>query len=103
LAPRPPRRPPPRPLWPLSSDPYNRDRKRGKLQIVIGRLADEAGEPLAGCYVVTTDVAPAAMSAQQVHDSYVSLAQVERDFRTLKTGLQILCARARVELGGKES
>jgi len=42
---------------------------------------------LAGCYVVTTDVAPAAMSAQQVHDSYVSLAKVERDFRTLKTGL----------------
>src|SRR5579875_203022 len=42
---------------------------------------------LAGCYVVTTDVASTAMSAQQVHDSYVSLAKVERDFRTLKTGL----------------
>ena len=42
---------------------------------------------LAGCYVVTTDVVPAAMSAQQVHDSYVSLQKVERDFRTLKTGL----------------
>ena len=42
---------------------------------------------LAGCYVVTTDVAPTAMSAQQVHASYVSLAKVERDFRTLKTGL----------------
>jgi transposase len=42
---------------------------------------------LAGCYVVTTDVAQAAMSAQQVHDSYVSLQKVERDFRTLKTGL----------------
>jgi transposase len=42
---------------------------------------------LAGCYVVTTDVAPSAMSAQQVHDSYVSLQKVERDFRTLKTGL----------------
>ena len=26
---------------------YNRDGKRGKLQIVIGLLADEAGEPLA--------------------------------------------------------
>jgi transposase len=42
---------------------------------------------LAGCYVVTTDVVPAALSAQQVHDSYVSLQKVERDFRTLKTGL----------------
>jgi len=37
---------------------------------------------LAGCYVVTTDVVPAALSAQQVHDSYVSLQKVERDFRT---------------------
>jgi transposase len=42
---------------------------------------------LAGCYVVTTDVAQPDLSAQQVHDSYVSLARVERDFRTLKTGL----------------
>lgn len=42
---------------------------------------------LAGCYVVTTDVAQADLSAQQVHDSYVSLQKVERDFRTLKTGL----------------
>src|SRR5208282_70988 len=42
---------------------------------------------LAGCYVVTTDVASSAMSAQQVHDSYLSLQKVERDFRTLKTGL----------------
>jgi transposase len=44
-------------------------------------------QELAGCSVVTTDVVPAAMSAQQVHDSYVSLQKVERDFRTLKTGL----------------
>ena len=42
---------------------------------------------LAGCYVVTTDVPSTDLSAQQVHDSYVSLAKVERDFRTLKTGL----------------
>ena len=51
-------------------------------EAVIGRALE-----LAGCYVVTTDVAPAAMSAQLVHDSYVSLQKVERDFRTLKTGL----------------
>jgi len=42
---------------------------------------------LAGCYVVVTDVASTATSAQQVHDSYISLQKVERDFRTLKTGL----------------
>jgi len=42
---------------------------------------------LAGCYVVTTDVPSADLSPQQVHDSYLSLQKVERDFRTLKTGL----------------
>jgi hypothetical protein len=41
----------------------------------------------AGCYVVVTDVASTVMSTQQVHDCYVSLQKVERDFRTLKTGL----------------
>jgi len=42
---------------------------------------------LAGCYVVVTDVAQQRMSSQAVHDSYVSLQQVERDFRQMKTGL----------------
>jgi len=42
---------------------------------------------LAGCYVVTTDVLKESMNAQEVHDSYVSLQNVERDFRALKTGL----------------
>jgi len=42
---------------------------------------------LAGCYVVVTDVAAGRMSAQAVHDTYVSLQRVERDFRQMKTGL----------------
>ena len=42
---------------------------------------------LAGCYVVTTDVGKQSMTAQQVHDSYLNLQKVERDFRALKTGL----------------
>jgi transposase len=42
---------------------------------------------LAGCYVVVSDVPKAQLSAQQVHDSYVSLQKVERDFRQMKTGL----------------
>lgn len=42
---------------------------------------------LTGCYVVTTDVRKESMNAQEVHDSYVSLQKVERDFRALKTGL----------------
>jgi transposase len=42
---------------------------------------------LAGCYVVATDVLPQSMSTQEVHDSYLSLQKVERDFRAMKTGL----------------
>ena len=41
----------------------------------------------AGCYVVVTDMPAALLSTQQVHDHYVGLQKVERDFRTLKTGL----------------
>ena len=42
---------------------------------------------LAGCYVIVTDVAKDQLSPQQVHDSYMALQKVERDFRTMKTGL----------------
>lgn len=60
-----------------------------------GRLlmidVDEPGRAramlLAGCYAIVTDLASAAMPAQAVHDSYMRLQQVERDFRTMKTGL----------------
>lgn len=41
---------------------------------------------LAGCSVITTDVAGAEMDSQQVHDSYMALQRVERDFRAMKTG-----------------
>jgi transposase len=49
--------------------------------------AREAEAQLDGCYVVESDVPSAAASTQQVHDRYVDLTRVERDFRTLKTGL----------------
>jgi len=42
---------------------------------------------LDGCYVIESDLPKEAASTQQVHDRYLSLTQVERDFRTLKTGL----------------
>jgi transposase len=42
---------------------------------------------LAGCYVVVTDVLKEHLSGQEVHDSYVSLQKVERDFRQMKSGL----------------
>jgi hypothetical protein len=41
---------------------------------------------LDGCYVIQTDLPKAQAAAQTVHDRYKDLAQVERDFRTLKTG-----------------
>jgi len=49
--------------------------------------AQEAEAQLDGCYVVESDLPVAAASTQQVHDRYVDLTRVERDFRTLKTGL----------------
>ena len=45
----------------------------------------EAG--LDGCYVVETDLPGPAAATQQVHDRYLDLTLVERDFRPMKTGL----------------
>jgi len=42
---------------------------------------------LDGCYVIESDLPREAANTQQVHDRYLDLTQVERDFRTLKTGL----------------
>ena len=62
--------------------------------------ARAAEAQLDGCYVVESDLPVEVATTQQVHDRYVSLTAVERDFRTLKTGLlQIrpvfLCKEAR--------
>lgn len=42
---------------------------------------------LDGCYVLETDVPAAAADTRTVHARYMSLIDVERDFRTMKTGL----------------
>ena len=42
---------------------------------------------LAGCYVIVTNVVEDQLTTQEVHDSYMALQKVERDFRTMKTGL----------------
>jgi hypothetical protein len=42
---------------------------------------------LAGCYVVVTDVVKERLNGPEVHDRYVNLQKVERDFRQMKTGL----------------
>jgi len=49
--------------------------------------AQQRALDLAGCYVIVTDVVKEALAAQAVHDSYVALQKVERDFRTMKTGM----------------
>jgi hypothetical protein len=49
--------------------------------------ARQQAEQLDGCYVVESDLPQRLASTQQVHDRYLALTQVERDFRTLKTGL----------------
>jgi len=42
---------------------------------------------LDGCYVLETDLPAAAADTHTVHARYMSLTDVERDFRTMKTGL----------------
>jgi hypothetical protein len=54
---------------------------------VEDEAAREAEGQLDGCYVVESDLPPSAATTEQVHDRYLDLGQVERDFRTLKTGL----------------
>jgi hypothetical protein len=49
--------------------------------------ARETEGQLDGCYVIASDVPAAAADTQAVHDRYLDLTRVERDFRTLKTGL----------------
>jgi transposase len=51
------------------------------------QTATDRAMQLAGCYVVVSDVPQQQLSGQEVHDSYVSLQKVERDFRQMKTGL----------------
>jgi len=49
--------------------------------------AREKEAQLDGCYVVESDLPVTAADTQAVHDRYLDLTRVERDFRTLKTGL----------------
>ena len=49
--------------------------------------AEQRAVDLAGCYVIVTDVAKVQLAAQAVHDPYLALQKIERDFRTMKTGM----------------
>ena len=58
-----------------------------KIVETLDTQAEARALELAGCYVIVTDVAKDKLAAQAVHDSYMALQKVERDFRTMKTGL----------------
>lgn len=58
-----------------------------ELRIDIDDATREQAMLLAGCYAIVTDVAKTGMATQDVHDNYMRLQKVERDFRTMKTGL----------------
>lgn len=57
------------------------------LSLQIDGAAREKATELAGCYVIETDVSKELLEAQSAHDRYTDLRHVERDLRTLKTGL----------------
>lgn len=54
--------------------------------LTIDEQAKVDASLLDGCYVLETDVAQEKMAAKTVDERYRSLQQVERNFRTLKTG-----------------
>jgi hypothetical protein len=60
--------------------------KHKRLVLTVDAQALATVAHLDGCYVVETDLKAQQASAQTIHDRYKGLAQVERDFRTLKTG-----------------
>ena len=72
---------------------YRLDRfAQARLEGREARIVEEASqradvELLDGCYVLETDVPVDRMDRDGVHARYMDLAKVERDFRTMKTGL----------------
>jgi len=52
---------------------------------------------LDGCYVIKTDLSVKVATAETIHDRHKDLAQVERAFRTFKSGLEVRPAFVRKE------
>lgn len=68
------------------------------LELVIDDAALEEAAKLDGCYVIKTDLSAEIASAKTVHDRYKDLAEVERAFRTFKSGhLQVRPTFVRTE------
>jgi transposase len=60
--------------------------KENRLELTEDKAAYEEHTKLDGCYAIVSDLAENKASAQQLHDRYKALSQVEADFRTLKHG-----------------
>lgn len=61
--------------------------KDKQIQTILDEEKKEQSAILDGCYVIETDVTSDMMSTQDAHDRYKDLQKVERDFRSMKTGL----------------
>lgn len=59
---------------------------RRTIEIKVNDIALDEISLLDGCYVIKSDVPKETSDAQALHDRYKDLAQVERAFRTMKTG-----------------
>lgn len=57
------------------------------VRLVVDEVAQRKVEELDGCYAVVTDVPREAADAETIWARYGDLQKVERDFRTMKTGL----------------
>ena len=69
------------------------------LELVIDDAALKEAAKLDGCYVIKTDLSAEMASAKTVHDRYKDLAEVERAFRTFKSGhLEVRPTFVRTEL-----
>lgn len=62
-------------------------REERRVMLTVDTARQARVQELDGCYVVLSDVPVAKASAQALWDRYGDLQRVERDFRTLKTGL----------------
>jgi transposase len=57
-----------------------------EITLVIDNEALKKEEEFDGCYALRTNLSREDCSAEKVHERYKSLAEVEFDFRTMKTG-----------------
>jgi transposase len=62
------------------------EEKEGQLKLTENKAAYDEHTKLDGCYAIVSDLAASEASAQQLHDRYKALSNVEAGFRTLKHG-----------------